>query len=142
MPTIILFFLLFTLTQCRTYKIKCHYRSNSCRRIQSLWVTNLRQEHKGGPSLICGQRNILASTRDNTGQSTKDTPSHRINIKISDPTGSQILAAELERRYFVEHVNATACNHGGIYFKQEMQLTLSLCLQQLEALGSIDVSDY
>ena len=54
---------------------------------------------------MCGQHNIRATAGDNTGQNTDKghTPSPRIEIKFSNPTGNRILAAGLEDRDFIDN---------------------------------------
>ena len=42
---------------------------------------NIRQERNGEATLICGQQNVRASTRDHRGQNTKDTPKPNIEIE-------------------------------------------------------------
>ena len=49
---------------------------------------------------MCGQHNVKATTRDNTGQNTKDTntPKPRIEIKISGSAVNRTRASGLEAR--------------------------------------------
>ena len=55
---------------------------------------------------ICGQQNVKATARDNTGQNTKDMPSTKIEIKTPDPTKTQSQAARLECRDSTDHITA------------------------------------
>ena len=59
---------------------------------------------------MCGQYNDRATSGDNTEQNTKDTPSPRIEIKISEPAGNRTRAAELEGRDSTDHATATDNN--------------------------------
>ena len=64
---------------------------------------NTRQMYKGGPPWMCCQHNIIATARDNT----KDIPTPRIEIKISEFTGNRTPAAGLEGRDSTKHTTAT-----------------------------------
>ena len=65
---------------------------------------------------MCRQNMDRATTRDNTGQKTKDTPIHRREIKISDSAGNRIRAIELEVRDSTNRAMATdTCE--GYFFK-------------------------
>ena len=58
---------------------------------------------------MCGQQNVKATARDNTGQNTDKghTPNPRIGIKILDPAGNRTRAAGLEVRNSTAHATAT-----------------------------------
>ena len=58
---------------------------------------------------MCGQHNVRASAKDNTGQNTDkgDTPNPRTEIKILDPAGNRIRAAGMEGRDSTDHAKAT-----------------------------------
>ena len=58
---------------------------------------------------MCGQHNVRATARDNTGQKTKDIHSSRIKITISDPAGSSNPAAGFEDWDSTDHAT-TECS--------------------------------
>ena len=62
-----------------------------------------RQIHKDRPSWMCGEQNVRASARDNTGH----TPSPGIEIKIPYPAGNRTRAAGLEGMDYSNHATAT-----------------------------------
>ena len=55
------------------------------------------------------QHNVRATVEDNTGQNTNKghTPNPKTEIKIPDPAGNRIRAAELEGRDSTDHATAT-----------------------------------
>ena len=56
---------------------------------------------------MCGQYNVMATTRNNAGKSTDtQTPSPRIEIKISDSAGNRTGTAWLEGRDSTDHATA------------------------------------
>ena len=68
-----------------------------------------RPVHKDGAPWICGQQNVKASARDNTGQDTDkgQTPSPRIGIKILEPTENRTRAPGIEGRDSTDNAMAT-----------------------------------
>ena len=58
---------------------------------------------------MCGQHNVRASAKDNTGQNTDKghTPNPRTEIKIPDPAGNRAWAAGLEGSDSIDHAMAT-----------------------------------
>ena len=61
---------------------------------------NAREIQKAGLHVICGQQNVSATARDNTGQSTDNghTRNSRLEIKNLDPVGNRTRAAGMEGR--------------------------------------------
>ena len=70
---------------------------------------NARQIHKDGSSWMCGQHNVRATAGDNIGQNKDkwNTPSPRLEIKISDPAGNRTPTAGLKGRDSSDHATAT-----------------------------------
>ena len=54
-----------------------------------------RQKHSGVPSRMCGQHNVRATARDNTGKNKDNghTPNTRKEIKIADPATNRTRVA-------------------------------------------------
>ena len=72
---------------------------------------------------ICGQQNVRATARDNTGQTTVKghTPNARIEIKIPDPTGNRTRATGLEGRNSTNLATAMDLNNIAHSFEDDLK---------------------
>ena len=59
-----------------------------------------RQDHIGGPPLICGHQNVRAAARDYT-------PNPRTEIEVPGPDGNRTRAARLKGRDSIDYATAT-----------------------------------
>ena len=65
---------------------------------------------RAGLPEFCGQQNVRATVRDNTGQNTKEhTQTHPGYIKIPDPVGNRTQATRLEDRDYNDYATAKGC---------------------------------
>ena len=69
-------------------------------RTNRLWTKTLDKYTRAGMH-ECGQENVRATARDNTGHNAKDILSPSIEIKISDPVGNRTPAAGLDGTYSI-----------------------------------------
>ena len=69
---------------------------------------------------MCGQHNVRATARYNTGQNKEkgQMPSPKIGIKISDPAGNRTKVARLERRDSTDHA-MVADNNSSCFWKMK-----------------------
>ena len=83
--------------------------SYACRGSNRLWTRPLdRYTRSSLPECVVKAMSGPETTQDRT--QTKDTPSPRLQIKISDPAGDRTLAAGLEGMDSTDHATATDIN--------------------------------
>ena len=85
---------------------------------------NTRQKHEIRPPWMRGQHNVRGTARDNTGQNTHkgNTPSPRIEIKISDLARNRTRAAGLKG--WKEIKLLFTLSHRSLYFPYSVSATL------------------